>query len=166
MQRQAAVPRARAAATQPRQAKLALALRQPQLAVARQQLEPALALRLAAAVTTVRPCRSAVLELSLVRGFIPAHKVARARSWRFVEAAVVVRWSAVPRSVPSRPLRARRTMLTRQESTTPSVLKAGMLLKEGTSPPWTWHYRHFVLEDSCLKCGPLHADLGLLPRAK
>ena len=57
-------------------------------------------------------------------------------------------------------------MLTRQESTTPSVLKAGMLLKEGTSPPWTWHHRHFVLEDSCLKCGPLHADLGLLPCAK
>ena len=49
-------------------------------------------------------------------------------------------------------------MLTRQESTTPSVLKTGMLLKEGTSPPWNWHSRHFILEDSCLKCaaGPLH----------
>ena len=43
-------------------------------------------------------------------------------------------------------------MLTRQESTTPSVLKTGTLLKEGTSPPWNWHSRHFILEDSCLKC--------------
>ena len=54
-------------------------------------------------------------------------------------------------------------MLTRQESTTPSVLKTGTLLKEGTSPPWNWHSRHFILEDSCLKCAAGHstADFGL-----
>ena len=54
-------------------------------------------------------------------------------------------------------------MLTRQESTTPSVLKTGTLLKEGTSPPWNWHSRHFILEDSCLKCAADHStpDFGL-----
>ena len=53
-------------------------------------------------------------------------------------------------------------MLTRQESTTPSVLKTGTLLKEGASPPWSWHSHHFILEDACLKCaGRSTTDFGL-----
>ena len=89
-------------------------------------------------------------------GGVPA--VGRWGRWGFCPSKSLCDSRAERRGKARRDFARLQKMLTRQESTTPSVLKTGMLLKEGTSPPWNWHSRHFILEDSCLKCaaGPLH----------
>ena len=48
-------------------------------------------------------------------------------------------------------------VLSRQESIIPTKFKAGGLLKETMSPPWPWRLRHFVLEETSLKCAA-HPD--------
>ena len=49
-------------------------------------------------------------------------------------------------------------ILTRQESIVPTEHKTGILLKEAALPPWHWHLRHVVLEETTLKC--VHAELA------